>query len=459
MPRIPGLLVFALLVGGCAAPQPGEQPSPARAVPIKGAKLQDDVNGDGFSDLVFQIADSGLPRMAIVYGSRDGLTPAENTVIPAKRFTPWIIDAGIQADLDGDGYGDIVAFGGHPGGDERGLPRVYWGDRAGIGPEDTAVPIVPPTFAQSSVYRAVTGDFDGDGAADVAMATPEGTVTAPEGTVATPEGTVTAPEGTVTAPEGTVTASEGTVAAPEGTSGDTSSKPALELLYGPFDRNAKPARRAKMPSPTGGEFWRMAVDRTGSWPTGLLVFEADDGEQTSGWLLSGRLGGPAAQGRKLNPGMAAAFGDFDGDGTRDVAVGDDGSRNDEPGFESEPPGVDDTLTVYYGNGREKRFTGAKGRAVATDLDGDGHDDLLVGAAPGGSSSETAKGGVRVYRGAQDGLPAGEILAGALGEPLAAGDYNGDGHGEVVLSHGEGGKHTISVTDGERILTTFTTDQL
>ncbi|WP_210732846.1 FG-GAP repeat protein [Streptomyces sp. RKND-216] len=46
-------------------------------------------------------------------------------------------------------------------------------------------------------------------------------------------------------------------------------------------------------------------------------------------------------------------GDFDGDGLRDVAVGDSGSRNDEPGYRTEAPEVAGSLAVYPCSGRHR----------------------------------------------------------------------------------------------------------
>ncbi|WP_326627478.1 VCBS repeat-containing protein [Nonomuraea fuscirosea] len=426
--------VLALLVTACGpgtTPRPPATPAPATSTPATSAppvspdapptspdapptspgapptspdaRRADDIDGDGRSDLVVQV---DLPRedrryLSIVHGSPQGLDPRRRTLITSKTFDPWLIDDGIRADLDGDGFGDVLAYGRPGGGEHRMGPHIFWGGPRGIAATATPTPVPLPVAGDVGNYRAVAGDFDGDGAADVAMSSP-----------------------------------------PAPGASDTN----LAVLYGPFARDGAPRRRSVQPSPTGSEFWRMSVDRIGAGhATALLVYEGDDGEQTSGWLLTPGRGGPAKQGRKLNKGMSAAFGDFDGDGSRDVAVGDDGSRNDEPGYESEAPSVDRTLTVYYGGGRTGTFKGTAGRAVSGDFDGDGRDDLAFG---GGSRP------ILTFWGAAGGLRAGGRLAAAAGSrPLAAGDYDGDGDDELALASGAD-DFLIIVTDGRKTLTTL-----
>ncbi|MFI6391869.1 FG-GAP repeat domain-containing protein [Nonomuraea sp. NPDC050540] len=417
MPRT-SLFVVVLLLTGCGAAQPAAptrtdaapptvptrtSAAPSSAPPSARVRQTsarpDDIDGDGFSDLAFQVRIADRERLVILYGSRRGLDPARRTVL--SRFVPWIIDGGLHADLDGDGFGDVLAFGAAGGLDEPQAPSVFWGGKSGIAADAVPTPIAR-AIDGGDTHRAVTGDFDGDGAADVAMAVLD------------------------------------------------ESRPGLALLYGPFDREGTPARRVVRSSPTGEEFWRMTADRIGAWPGGLVTFEGDDGEQQPGWLLAGRRGGPAERARELTPGMAAAFGDFDGDGTRDLAAGDDGSRNDEPGEETEPPEVDRTLTVYYGDGREGRFKGANGQAIATDLNGDGHDDLVFGRGKSHTDAPEGLSPPNVHWGGPGGLGPGRPLPGAIGTPLASGDYDGDRDGEVVLI-AEG---KIQVTDGRRIVASF-----
>ncbi|MGP4104500.1 FG-GAP repeat domain-containing protein [Nonomuraea sp. KM90] len=417
--RVTAWLAVALLpLAGCgdaprsapASGSPSTTVSPALTSPAprhaEGGRA-DDIDGDGRADLVVEVGDRRGDRrhLVAVHGSSRGLGRGERTVIPPDTFLSWQIDSGIRADLDGDGFGDVLGYGRPGDRDERMRPYVMWGDPRGLGAGRPPTPVPLPAESDVATYRAVAGDFDGDGAADVAMSSPPG-------------------------------------------SGRTDTN--LAVLYGPFGRDGSPSRRSVQPSPTGGEFWRMSVDRIdGRRATGLIVYEGDDGEQTAGWLLSAGPGGLAKTGRRLNPGMSAAFGDFDGDGTRDVAVGDDGSRNNEPGYETEEPSVDRTLTLYYGDGRTEAFKGTAGRAVAGDFDGDGRDDLAFG----GSASAPAR-PVRLFWGGAGGLRAGGAVGGVgLAVPLTSGDYDGDGDDELALTAGEDGLEVV-VTDGRKVLTRF-----
>lgn len=396
-------LVSALLVlAGCGdGPEPRASATPSPSRPAVKQGHPDDLDGDGRADLFVEVdlVRKDLRYLAAVYGSPQGLDPERRTVISPDTFSSWLIDVGVRADLDGDGFGDVLGYGRPGGPDERMRPHVFWGGPRGLGA--TPVPVPLPVASDAGTYRAVAGDFDGDGAADVAMSTP-----------------------------------------PAAGQGDTD----LAVLYGPFSRAGAPARQTVQPSPTGAEFWRMTVDRIeGRRATGLIVYEADDGEQTSGRLLAAGPGGLAKQGRRLTPGMSAAFGDFDGDGARDVAVGDDGNRNNEPGYETEAPSVHETLTVSYGNGRATTFKGAAGRLVAGDFDGDGRDDLAFGGPDRP---------VRMFWGGSGGLRAGGGIDGVgRAAPLSSGDYDGDGDDELAFSQGDD-DFTVIVTDGRKALTRF-----
>ncbi|NUR27798.1 MAG: hypothetical protein HOV83_18470 [Catenulispora sp.] len=400
--RLP-LLLALLLLTGC-----GGSPSEQRGRPA-------DVDGDGHDDLVLYVdlwyrVPAAKRFLVVVPGSAKGVDASRKVVIPQERFHSWLLGLGIRADLDGDGFGDVLNYGWPGDEQERTGTYVYWG-----GPHGIAADAVPTQLSAangpgssaangpgSSSARCVAGDFDGDGAADVAMADGGG----------------------------------------------------LLVMYGPFDRDAEPARRTVQRSPTGGEFWRMTADRIeGRRATGLVVNSADDGEQTTGWLLGAGPDGPAKQARKLNQGLASAFGDFDGDGRRDVALGDNGSRNTEaPG--DVRAGVAGTLTVYYGDGEVTTFHGMKGLLVSGDFDGDGRDDLAFGG-----ESDLVAGYARqpiwTLWGGPGGLRRGNGIAGmARGTPLASGDYDGDGDDELVLGDAVGPTFHVLVSDGRKVLTRF-----
>ncbi|MFC5820603.1 FG-GAP repeat domain-containing protein [Nonomuraea harbinensis] len=421
-------LALGLLLAGCGGePRPASRtPVPSAAVPStpaastsaastptalpsvepragKRGRHADDADDDGRADLVVEARTrDGLPFRTVVHGSPRGLDPGRQTGATSKTSCFMRLDqANWAADFDGDGFGDILGTARE--GEDGSRPCVLWGPH-GLAPGKKPVRLRAETDVVADA--AVAGDFDGDGAADLAMPS---------------------------TPEGSLFHSD------------------LVVLYGPFRRDGTPARQTVQASPSGDEFRRLTVDRIeGQRATGLIVHEPDDGEQTASWLLRAGPGGLDKAGHKLNDGSSAAFGDFDGDGTRDVAVGDNGSRNNEPGYETEPPSVHHTVTVYYGNGRTWTFTGTAGTMAAGDFDGDARDDLAFG----GGHEYGPRQPVLVFRGAPDGLRPGGALDGVSPAwPRTAGDFDGDGDDELVLSHGQDSVKII-VTDGTKVLSRF-----
>ncbi|MFD8382650.1 VCBS repeat-containing protein [Streptomyces sp. NPDC059679] len=253
------------------------------------------------------------------------------------------------ADLDGDGFADLVtpvnerlseAEADRVHTTVRTVPYITWGSADGprrcatatrarlAGPDDSV-----------DLRRPTVGDFDGDGHHDLA----------------------------------TVRAD----------------RKSFLLLYGPFGRDGRAARTVPYQSPldSGGDISELFADTIdGDRPTDLVVHAMNDDDQSASVLLTAGPDGLARTGRTLRKGNAIAFGDFDGDGLRDVAVGDSGTRNDEPGYETEAPDVDHTLTVYTKKTPTDapiKIANMTGGLAAADTDGNGTDELAVALDTGG----------------------------------------------------------------------------
>ncbi|GAA1894797.1 VCBS repeat-containing protein [Streptomyces durmitorensis] len=405
VPGTRALVVFcaslALLAAGCGEKgdtgksaskgggNPVSTPTASRPVPSggKGSKDPDDINGDGHRDLLLPLAprsENGDGATGVVFGSAKGLDPSTHAVYD---YAPGTVTT---ADLDGDGYPDFVTT---EGSMEQESPTVDWGSPGGPKAGAEATRIQVPGEGLSGPVR---GDFDGDGHHDIAALRQDGSVV---------------------------------------------------LLYGPFARSGAPARTDTRP---GGGSWLAADDIVPSGKpraTGLLVHEGDDGEQTDGILYH-----PARDGSglsrtsvELREGNAVAFGDYDGDGARDLAIGDNGSRNDEPDTEEDPETVS-SLAVYPGKGgapvtykipESRNSDYGPGGYTSADPDGDGKDALVVSTNEGALLIEGEK-RTKVLR---------EGPARAKGKktpapwrharPYAATDFDADGKEELILNWGAG----------------------
>ncbi|MBO8183931.1 hypothetical protein [Streptomyces spirodelae] len=467
-----GVCVLLASLTGCGGGGTGRQSSasdggtPTAGVPSapaesraptagKGSKDPDDINGDGYRDLmvpVFTDGDRDAPgrgeQVGVVYGSAKGPDPSTRTVHgdrdlglprPAAGAGRAAVaaDRMVTADLDDDGFPDFVTtVAGERATDgqvtaPRSVPYVSWGGPHGPAAGREATPVrLPDSVSKLGLESVVRGDFDGDGHHDLAAL-----------------------------------------------KGDRSS---LVLLYGPFTRSGAPTRTDTSLPGSDGRLVADDIDPSGKpRATSLLIHHVSDGEQSGNTLYpAGRGTGLSANGRQLRRGNAHAFGDFDGDGLRDVAIGDDGGRNDEPGYETEAPEVDGTLAVYPGKGGApvthrlpKAPKGAAtdygpGRFVAADPDGDGRDGILVATYEGGTLIDGDERTPVLREG-----PAkanGHKTPGKWrhARPAGAADFDSDGTDELVLNWGSGtefglyGEHPTHwwITDGttSRNKASFTT---
>ena len=186
-------------------------------------------------------------------------------------------------------------------------------------------------------------------------------------------------------------------------------------------------------------------------------------------VLYGTAGGISAEGNQLwsqdSPGIpdeaekfdsfgtALGWGDFDGDGFDDLAVGVPRERttHDWAGVVHILYGSAAGVTAARTQLWDQDVAGVKGEAeqndyfgaalAAADFDGDGYDDLTIGV-PGDSAPPRA-GTVQVLRGGPEGLtsvgntlwsqPIGPARAGdRFGSSLAVGDFDADGSADLAI---------------------------
>lgn len=379
-----------------------------------------DVNGDGYGDVFvsaprFDNGETDEGRIYLFLGSATGLG-----ALPAWTFESDQADAQARpasaGDVDGDGYDDAIVGAGLYDDDQvdEGRAWIFRGGPAGL--ETT-----PIWFADGDQTTAVfggavaaAGDVNGDGYEDVLVgAAGYDNGEADEGAAFLYFGSPTGPSTTAdfVAEGNQAVALFGRVAA----AGDVNADGFDDFLI-------------------GSQFF-------------------DDGEQDEGaaFLYLGSAAGPGAPAIMLTINEANALfgnylgtaGDVNGDGFGDIVVA-------ALGFPGS--GVQERVFVYHGNPSGVSLTPDQvlqadqsntqfgiGVGTAGDVNGDGFDDVIVGARLYDVVS-TNEGRAFVYAGSRRGLKDsplrtydGSQAFEELGVDVAgAGDVNGDGFGDIVI---------------------------
>ncbi|WP_411134736.1 FG-GAP repeat domain-containing protein [Streptomyces sp. C10] len=392
-------LGLALLLSSCGPLSPAGDARPssphrasslprARPVPAgHGSRTATDFNGDGHPDLVLDslLAPAGGhdddPGIGIVYGSAHGLVPAARELLtPARHAAPTAgtapasFDAETVCDLDRDGFSDLVVTTDPPY-DGIGRPPVpvqlLFGSPHGLGPARAVKLRIPDRarFGNEWPDQPVCGDFDSDGAPDLAV---------------------------------------------------TASGPRISYLRGPFTRTGAP-KAAGAPVDIPGTALATTTplsssDIDGDGTDDLLVRAADPGRRARSRLALGGPRGPLRAGpAAYPPGYATVFGRFAGAGRGVTSV-----TADTGGL----------LSVGGRPGRIRTGTGRIPALAAGDVDHDGNPDLVVAGSRPALLSGTANGlsttarRLPVPRLPGSGRPHSTVLA------LA--DFDGDHRADLVL---------------------------
>lgn len=415
-----------------------------------------DVNGDGYDDVVI-----GTPEYDEVFltnegaayvwhGCATGLQPSSTPADADWSYTmgqahaklgSWVASAG---DVNGDGYGDVII--GAPYYDDpevdEGWAGVFAGSHEGLPTAPTWSFECNQADARMGVVVATAGDFNGDGYADVLAGASH--YEGPDSP--TDAGAVFLYSGSEDGPGSDPAIMLGDWASGRfgwsaGTAGDVDGDGFSDIIVGAFLH--------------GGETGTVEIyPGTGNAPE---YFGAGS------WTLEPNLA-------NMQFGFSvAAAGDMTGEGYGDIIVGApgyDGGEAEEgaifiyPGTYEGP----NSLHMCIGKGRQADAHLGSSVAGAGDINGDGYDDVVVGA-PDYDVSRTDEGLVIVIYGSASGPPnyvdpsvaewsaRGAQTGAYLGQMAAgAGDVNGDGCADLLagahaFDHGTTNEGAVFLWEG------------
>ena len=379
-----------------------------------------DVNGDGYSDIV--VGDSYSSKVYVWHGSATGLGPTgepDNADWSARPKTSAGAAVGTAGDVNGDGFTDVIV--GAPRGTvtfaEEGQVMVFAGSTTGLGAAALWTRVGGQANAHYGWSVGTAGDVNGDNYADIVVGAPNYTWTYAEG------GKAEVFHGSASGPSASPDWSVAGAAEADhygwavATAGDVNGDGFSDVLAGAPDHSEGLGRAEAF---LGG-------------PAGLASARIWDNEGDQAGAQFGY--------------SVASAGDVNGDGYSEIIVGavlfDDGQTNEGKvfvydGSDNGPSSVPDWTATS--NNAEARM----GYSVASagDVNGDGYDDVVVGAR-GYSEPETDEGAVFVWHGSSTGLGATGVPSNAdwsaqsnqasayFGIAVSsAGDVNGDGYSDV-----------------------------
>lgn len=375
-----------------------------------------DVEGDGYDDLlVTQLGDnSSVPSVLMFHG----------TVVSLPSFATWTalalegsyptVSVATAGDINGDGYADVLVgdMNYTDGVTEPGRARLFYGSSTGLAPTAGWQDLGMKDLGGFGHLVGTAGDMNGDGFADFFVGGPTEANTAPaQGTVHVYFGGAGGP--TVAISNGLLDYLMGMNYGLSGmTGGDVNGDGFSDLFISDIGFTT-----------VAGEIGAV-----------YLYYGGGAGVASSAiWQDQGDLAGAAFGG-------ATALGDWNGDGHSDLAV----SATGVPGLS----GGHGAVYLYYGtdaglptspsntiheNGSLTYFGWAL--ANAGDVNGDGFDDLLVGANTffGITKAYVYYGGLLGVDNTADWSHSGNTAGDLFGTAVAsAGDVNGDGYCDILV---------------------------
>ena len=377
-----------------------------------------DFNGDGFRDLVIgaNLNDAGgsnAGRAYIYFGGSTMNNVVDITLTGLAASDQFGISVSTAGDINGDGYGDVIvgALFNDGGGSNAGRAYIYYG---GGSPDNTADLLLTGAAVgdQFGISVSTAGDVNGDGYSDVIAGANLNDATGTDAGSAYIYFGGSTPDNT---PDVNLLGVAGDrFGYSVSTAGDVNGDGYSDVIAGALQNDA------------GG------ADAGRSY----IYFGGINMKNTADAILTG-----AAAGDQFGISVSTA-GDMNGDGYSDVIAGAIG--NDAGGssagrvyiYLNSMTGTDIADEFFTGAAANDEF--GKSVSTAGDMNGDGFDDIIIGAEYAsvvGSNSGRAYiyfGGV-VQDNIADVTLNGEAAFNNFGASVStAGDVNGDGYSDVIV---------------------------
>jgi hypothetical protein len=373
-----------------------------------------DVDGDGFDDVIvgaccYATPEHNAGRAFVFHGGTNGLrrTPRWSTE-GHREFGYFGSSVGTAGDVNGDGFADVIV--GAWGAD---LAAVFHGSPTGLSRTPDWVARGQEAYFGDSVSTA--GDVNGDGYDDVIVGAPHQGPNFIGGAFVyfgSPDALSTQPDWSVLGPGGI-----DYFGSAVSTAGDVNGDGFDDVIVGAHEDDAG----------EGNEGRAFLYQGSPSGPS-----------NTPDWVRAGDVGF-SHFGYSVGP-----AGDVNADGYADVTVGalyyPNGGR--AYAFYGSPSGLRQ-VPDWIANGSQPAEELGHSVRTAGDLNGDGYDDLIVGA-PWYTGPEADEGRILVFHGSDTGLhltpawtaesnEAGLLYCTCFGWSVGtAGDVNGDGRADVAV---------------------------
>jgi len=385
-----------------------------------------DVNRDGCSDIIvgaplYSNGQSEEGRVWVWHGAATslGVSPSHDWKAEGNQVNGGMGNAvGTAGDVDGDGYADIIvgAQRYNSGSSEEGIAIIWYGSATGVNENVDSIPDEAPwvvdideSGARFGFSVSTAGDVNGDGFSDVIVGGPY--AGSNEGTARLYLGASVGISTTV-ANEDTGENIGDHLGFSVSSAGDVNGDGYADVLVGAPQHGTNYEGRAY-----------------------LWYGHANGISTTRDWYEDGD-----AVGANFGEAVATA-GDVNGDGYSDILIGAPGhtsGRGKVYAYYGNPEAPEeDASWTKLSNKEDSQF----GLSVSTagDVNGDGYADVIVGA-PIWDAGQVGEGRVFVYMGSGDGLitypdwePQQNQANAQFGYAVAwAGDVNGDGYDDVIV---------------------------